>query len=387
MIIKRMILSNWKNFVHADVHLTDRTFLVGPNASGKSNFLDAIRFLNDIAKSGGSLENALIQRGGLQKIRCLSARKKPNVSITIFVGNRGNGGPIWEYQLALAQESRGTHRTLISSEYVKKDGILNFERPDDDDNMDSMRLTQTYLEQINANQSFREVYNFLSSVRYIHLIPQLIRQPELFFNTAIKPTDDSFGFHFIESLVKTPKNTLRSRLRKIENVLKIAVPQLTNLTETRDESGVPHLEALYEHWRPNAGKQQEKQFSDGTIRLIGLLWSILENRSVLLLEEPELSLHPGIVGKLPALFAQLISQKKDDRQTILSTHSSDLLSDESISSKDLLLFEPGSNGTNVRSASEITEIKVLLESGFHADEAVLPYTEPKNIYQIELFDK
>jgi len=42
--------------------------------------------------------------------------------------------------------------------------------------------------------------------------------------------------------------------------------------------------------------------SDGTIRLIGLFWSLLEGDAPLLLEEPELSLHSEIVKRLPALF-------------------------------------------------------------------------------------
>jgi len=50
MIVSRIVLKNWKNFPEVDQKLGDRVFLVGPNASGKSNFLDALRFLHDIAK-------------------------------------------------------------------------------------------------------------------------------------------------------------------------------------------------------------------------------------------------------------------------------------------------------------------------------------------------
>ncbi|WP_422412990.1 MULTISPECIES: AAA family ATPase [unclassified Endozoicomonas] len=59
----------------------------------------------------------------------------------------------------------------------------------------------------------------------------------------------------------------------------------------RNERGQPHLEAQYEHYRPNAGWQSEEHFSDGTLRLLGILWSLMEGMGVLLLEEPELSLH------------------------------------------------------------------------------------------------
>jgi predicted ATP-dependent endonuclease of OLD family len=53
MIISKLVLRNWRNFRFADVDLTDRVFIIGPNASGKSNLLDVPRFLRDIAKPGG----------------------------------------------------------------------------------------------------------------------------------------------------------------------------------------------------------------------------------------------------------------------------------------------------------------------------------------------
>ncbi|HCC33876.1 MAG TPA: hypothetical protein DEQ28_08280 [Clostridiales bacterium] len=53
MRCSRIVLENWKNFASIDVPLQQRAFLVGPNASGKSNFLDVFRFLRDVAASGG----------------------------------------------------------------------------------------------------------------------------------------------------------------------------------------------------------------------------------------------------------------------------------------------------------------------------------------------
>lgn len=50
MIIHSIELHNWKNFQQCSVNLTERCFIVGANATGKSNFLDAIRFLRDIVK-------------------------------------------------------------------------------------------------------------------------------------------------------------------------------------------------------------------------------------------------------------------------------------------------------------------------------------------------
>ncbi|MBI5418250.1 AAA family ATPase [Candidatus Poribacteria bacterium] len=52
MIISQIILKNWRNFYSVDIKLWERVFLVGANASGKSNFLDVFRFIRDIVKSG-----------------------------------------------------------------------------------------------------------------------------------------------------------------------------------------------------------------------------------------------------------------------------------------------------------------------------------------------
>ena len=45
MRLTHLTLKNWRNFKQADFDLQDRLFIVGPNASGKSNLLDALRFL------------------------------------------------------------------------------------------------------------------------------------------------------------------------------------------------------------------------------------------------------------------------------------------------------------------------------------------------------
>jgi predicted ATPase len=249
------------------------------------------RFLRDVAKEGGGgLQRAIAQRGGLSKIRCLATRRDPDVEIEVELSE--NGGPVvWKYALAITQEVRGRRRPKLRFERVWKHGKLVRERPDSEDVKDSERMAETHLQNLNDNADFREVARFLESIRYLHLVPQLLRHPESFQGRGA--SDDPFGRNFLEVVAKTTEKTRKARLSRIEAALREAVPQLKNLTDTKDEAGIPHLEAVYEHWRPNAGRQREDQFSDGTLRLIGLFWSLLEGDSPLLLEEPELSLKLG----------------------------------------------------------------------------------------------
>ena len=355
--------------------------MIGPNASGKSNLLDVFRFLRDIAKPGGGLQRAMFQRGGLSKVRCLAARKEPDVEIEVMLSEDGSS-PRWQYAIGITQQVRGYRQPILRFEKIWKDGTLIRERPDSDDKADEERLTQTHLEQINSNADFRDVARFFESVRYLHLVPQLLRHPEAFQGPSLP--DDPYGRNFLEMVVKTPEKTRKSRLRRIGAALREAVPQLKDLTDTKDETGIPHLEATYAHWRPNAGRQREDQFSDGTLRLIGLFWSLLEGDAPLLLEEPELSLHSGIVAKLPALFHRL--QKKRRRQIFVSTHSGDLLAERSIGGEEVITLRPDKEGTIVELASSIDEVRDLLNAGLSVADVVLPRTAPSNLGQLDLFE-
>jgi predicted ATPase len=380
MIISRLVLKNWRNFRSADVRFTQRVFLTGPNASGKSNLLDVFRFLRDIAKPGGGLQSAMSDRGGLSKVRCLAARREPDIEIDVELSDNGSS-PTWRYCIGIRQQPRGYRLPILQFEKVWKGDELICDRPDNEDNADEERLTQTHLEQISANAKFRDIAKFFESIRYLHLVPQLLRHPEAFQGPNIP--DDPYGRNFLEMVVKTPEKTRRARLRKIEEAVRAAVPQMKDLTDTRDASGIPHLEATYEHWRPNAGKQREDQFSDGTLRLIGLFWSLLDGDAPLLLEEPELSLHSGIISKLPELFYRLQRQRK--RQLFVSTHSGDMLSQKSIGGEEVLILRPDKEGTVVEVASSIKEVRVLLDAGLSIADAILPRTSPGNLNQLDLF--
>ena len=105
---------------------------------------------------------------------------------------------------------------------------------------------------------------------------------------------------------------------------------------------------------------------------------------MLLLEEPELSLNSGIIRKLPALMYRIQRQKK--RQILISTHSSDLLSDRGIGGEEVLLLTPSEEGTRVELASSIQEITDLLEGGLTVADAALPRTVPSEIPQLDLFE-
>ena len=366
--IRRLRLRNWKNFADIEVALEDRVFLVGPNASGKSNFLDVFRFLGDLASTGGGFQEAVRRRGGVSAIRCLAARRNPDIEVHVEL-QEGTEGARWRYELAFSQDNQ--RRPLLHMERVLQDEKKLVDRPDSDDEDDRVRLRQTHLEQVNVNKPFRSLAEFFTSIRYLHLVPQLVREPD----RSVGRTNDPFGGDFLEQVTKTQERTRNARLRRIQKALRIAVPQLEEIDLWRDARGTPHLRGKYQHWRPQGAWQTEEQFSDGTLRLMGLLWSTMEKDGPLLLEEPELSLHPEIVRALPQMLARV--QRKTGRQIFLSTHSPDLLKDEGIGLDETLLIIPKTEGADVSPAASFQELRDLLEGGLPLADAVMPKTRPE----------
>ncbi|MFO1464145.1 MAG: AAA family ATPase [bacterium] len=369
-------IENWRNFLRAEVQLQKRVFLIGPNASGKSNFLDIFRFLHDIVSVGGGFQEATRRRGGVSSLRSLAARRYPNIVIKVKIGDLEEK-ELWEYEIHFSQDNLS--RPIIKKEIVKHRGRLILSRPDKKDNKDSERLTQTYLEQVNANGNFREIADFFHTQKYLHIVPQLIREPD----RSVGRKNDPFGGDFLEQIALTSERSRNAKLKKIKDALRVAVPQLEEIELSRDNKGAPHLRGKYSHWRARGAWQTEDHFSDGTLRLLGLLWATLDGTGPLLLEEPELSLHPEVVKLLPQMLARV--QRKSGRQIFISTHSSDLLNDEGIGKDEVLLLLPSIEGTEIRTANSITEIDKLLQEGINLSEIVIPNTKPKSLNQLLLF--
>jgi len=379
MRFSQVILENWRNFDRVDVRLQDRAFLVGPNASGKSNFLDVFRFLRDLVVPGGGFEQAVTSRGGVSSIRSLAARRHPDIAVEVCLQAEGAECD-WRYRIAFAQDNQ--RRPVLNEERVWQGKALILSRPDDADKDDPERLRQTHLEQTFANRDFRPIADFFEKVSYFHLVPQLVRSPDRWQGDMADP----YGGDFLERIAHTNARTRDARLGRITAALQVAVPQLRELRLERDERGVPHLFGNYEHWRPHGAWQTEADFSDGTLRLLGLLWSLLEGGGPLLLEEPELSLHPAVVRHIPQMMWRVLRNRKSKgvRQVILSTHSAELLS-EGIAADEIVLFIPKQEGSQVRVGAEIAEIKTLLEAGVSPGDVAISYTQPEKATQLALW--
>jgi len=210
-------------------------------------------------------------------------------------------------------------------------------------------------------------------VLYLHLVPQLLK-----FSDQLPPLhleSDPFGQGFLDEIAKVQSKTRDFRLKTIENILSKVIPNLKQLIFKKDDAtGRPHLEMRYDHWRPDAGWQREDQFSDGTLRLIATLWTLLSSNSMILLEEPELSLHTKVVEQIPELIYKTRQyRKKSGGQILISTHSEAMLSSKSIDGNYLIL-KPGDDGEATKIEAPSDDDETAMKAGLSPADVLLPKT-------------
>src|SRR4051794_25392519 len=101
--ITRVALENYKSIARCDVSTGALTFLVGANGSGKSNFLDAFRFVADALRT--ALDHAIRERGGIKEVRLRSSGHPTHFGIRLeFVLRTGQRG-FYAFRIGALRES------------------------------------------------------------------------------------------------------------------------------------------------------------------------------------------------------------------------------------------------------------------------------------------
>ncbi len=81
MFIKQIEVRNFKNFRHLKMDLGELNVLVGPNASGKSNFIRILQFLRNIIRY--DLNDAISIEGGVKYLRNINIGNAENLYLSV----------------------------------------------------------------------------------------------------------------------------------------------------------------------------------------------------------------------------------------------------------------------------------------------------------------
>ncbi len=314
-MIKTLSISNYRSLgPGVKLHLGPLTALVGQNGSGKTNVVDALRFLADCMRLG--LEGAITKRHGIGAVRRWSSGHPYNLSIHLELDNAGYsftlaGSNAQEYRVKSEEayvliEGQPFGFKLEENAWVKGPGDL---RP----KVDPLNLA---LPLVGGDERFRPLVDCIRNIAVYSIFPDILREPQKY--DPSKPMKEH-GSNWVSILKDHGNNSWRDDLLAALGQLTGDIEDL----EIRPAGG--YLIARFKHTSTEKRVKwfDSAQESDGTLRFAGILTALLQGSalSVVGLEEPELTVHPGA---LP-LLSDFIREASHNRQVIVTTHSPDLL--------------------------------------------------------------
>ncbi len=381
MRISRLQLNHWKNFTAVDLKLQERVFVVGPNAGGKSNLFDSIRFLHDLTVSGGGLIPAVMARGSMTQLLpfSMSNEKAARATICIETELKESDGVYWTYKLEFRDKSQEAPYPIVERERVTRvdHGVetVLLDRPDDADRSDEWRLTQTALQQTSMNGGFRVIEQFFRSVggtRFSNVgVYENLGQTFSNYNIA---EERIFGLDLLASIKLIPPDLREKMLKRLTRSLQQLVPDLDRIEWHPSSRRRTFLRIYRKTWSEHKFAD-ETHLSDGTLRLMDFFLNVEMPSRVVLIEGPETSLPPAVLSVLVP-YAYEAQRSGGCAQLIVSTHSPMLLHDPGIAAEEIVLVRPNeSGGSDAMLGSDDPRLRDVMQLGMTAAEAVFPLVD------------
>ncbi|MCK6639063.1 MAG: AAA family ATPase [Bacteroidia bacterium] len=322
-MIKRIEVSNYKSLgIKTVLELGSKNVLVGRNGSGKSNVIDIIRFVADIMKLG--LEGAITKRHGIKSIRRWSSGRPLVVSISLEIVEKDfdakysfeiTGHKKYEYDVKKEYAWIKERDSGVVHSYQVESGTWIVPIPNLKPTLTPLNLC---LPLIAGDSRFKPLVDSLRNMAVYNIYPDALRIPQTY--DPQKPMEEH-GNNWVSILKdqdpETWKSDLIESLYKLTNEIDdISIKQVTGYLITAFKHG--------ESGESNKGKWFDAtQESDGTLRIAGIITALIQvpRLTVIGIEEPELTIHPGAI---PILY-DFISEASAKSQVIITTHSPELL--------------------------------------------------------------
>lgn len=354
-MLRKLSVSNYRSIGDSiSVRFGRLTALVGANGSGKSNVVDAIRFLADSMQMG--LSGAITHRHGIRAVRRWSAGRPFNVSISIELG-LPNGSGRYGFELRGDSAEEYSIKSEVA-EIVDGEDRVGFRVEDGawkegpsglQPKIDKQSLA---LPVIAGDVRFKSLAQALEGMSIYTIFPDTLRSPQKY--SPAKPMD-RHGSNWASILRDQPRKTWKPELVQ-------ALSKLTGDIEDIKVSLVAsYLAVQFRHESDTKTKKwfDAAQESDGTLRFAGIVTALLQEPPVPIIgiEEPELTVHPGAI---PLLFDYLVQASKRS-QVLITTHSPELL--DLLDADDVRIVERRRGFTTVDAMA--SEQREIVRSGLH----------------------
>jgi len=341
-LVQRVLVRNYKSIEHCDVTLGPLTMLVGRNGAGKSNFLDALRFVADGLRT--SLDHAIKARGGIDSVLRRSTGHPRNFAIQLGLALPGGQEATYGFEVAArekggfivkserlqlsnaffhidrSERGGGKHseQTTIPADSVPRDPLKASRQ-----NMPPPMPDRLYLVTASGFPEFRPVYDALLALGFYSFNPKTMRDPQTPDAGELLHQD---GSNVASVIARLERDEPEAMQRVVEYLSKIvpSVQQVHQVTHGAWET-IEFLQSIKGATHP--WRFEALSMSDGTLRAIGALVAIMqrfERKSPVQLagiEEPETALHPAAVAAL----ADALHEAAVRTQVIVTCHSPDML--------------------------------------------------------------
>ncbi len=374
-MIQQVRVRNFKTLNEVSLELGQRNVIVGPNMSGKTNFISLFKFLNRMvvpAPGVHGLSNAVSSLGGFPEIAWRGGASNL-ISIALsgdFRGIEENGDKTsWEYLLEIVSDGRGL--VTVQDEDLKitaPAGLYSVIRKDKSSGRRVLvsrergaisevdERGRSALEFEIPGWEGNKLRNFFASLRFYNFVPQLMKQ----INTAAAPPVLDEGGGNLSAWLLMLQTRFQEEFRKINAAVKDVLPDVASIYTFPTQQATVFVASGEKHFKSPVPVWQ---MSDGELCFIAwlsLIYSPPElTAPVYFVEEPENHLHPRLVDALIGLLDQAqTGAGANAAQLVATTHSLEVVDKTRLG--DLIVFERRDGQTVCTRPREKTHLRELI---------------------------
>ncbi len=336
-MIKRVEVRGYKSLQDVTFEMKPIRILIGPNAAGKSNLIDALRLLSESVKS--DLETAINRRGGMGTVAFLgSQEKRLEIILEYFVPDPAapRSHSDMRYRLAVAEhEGRpgvmeeelqikrnrnepGAPKLWFRAGWGKGEALKDptQESREPFDTGDPGVLALKALGFLEAYPRIRALRTFIEGWQFLSVDLNRIREPRRDERAARLAGDASNLVNVLRTIDGT------SAYRNILNNVRALLDYVREMSTDLDRGRV----LLLLHEKAFRDPIEAVALSDGTLRLLAIITALetMPDHGLLCIEEPEHGIHPLLFGPFLDL-ARERCPESGTRQVLMTTHSPDLV--------------------------------------------------------------
>lgn len=329
-------IEGFKSIASLDVDLAPINIVIGPNGSGKSNFIGAFAFLNALRE--GRLQEYVIRSGGADRLLHFGSKTTKRLNMGLSFNGGVNG-----YDISLAYG--GSDQLFPVVESVSYWNKTKYPERGPWENSLFPSGGEAGISGSKQGAVAQYVRGHLNSWRAYHFHDTSAESPmkktqDVDDNRFLRSDGSNLAsfLHLLEAKEPTSYELIRRAVQRVAPFFDdfLLEPQRLNPEKIRLEWRHKESDAYFD----------ANSLSDGTLRFIALATLFFQPNdyrpSVILVDEPELGLHPAAI----AMLAALIKQASLKTQVIVSTQSSLLL--DSFQPEDVLVADLVDNATQLR---------------------------------------